>query len=42
MTLRESGIDPQQTGDGWYCGFGNSSAAPVTVTATVICLNPAQ
>lgn len=42
VTLRENGPDPQQTGDGWYCGFGNSSAAPISATATVICLNPAQ
>ncbi len=41
MTLRQSGIDEQPTGDGWYCAFGNSSAQPVTVTATAICLNPA-
>jgi hypothetical protein len=42
VVLRESGIDDQTGADGWLCAFGNSSATLVSVTATVICLNPAQ
>lgn len=41
LVLRESGIDLQQTGDGWYCGFGNTAATSMGVTVTAICLNPA-